>query len=114
MAEQKVENAISPKSPRVHKVSFGQGSQDGEDSVEKIERLHRKVSRAKSFAYVEGQEGKPVVKNQFEGRSLGVFTSGGDAQGMNAALRAAVRMGIYLGCKVYLIYEVTIAFSLQN
>ena len=34
-----------------------------------------------------------------------MFTSGGDAQGMNAALRAVVRMGIYLGCKVYMIHE---------
>lgn len=62
-------------------------------------------SRSKSFAFVEGHEGKPVTKDQYAGRSLGVFTSGGDAQGMNAAVRAVVRMGIYLGCKVYLINE---------
>ena len=42
--------------------------------------LHRK-NRAKSFAFVEGEEGKPVCKDQYLGRSLGVFTSGGDAQG---------------------------------
>ncbi len=36
---------------------------------------------------------------------MGVFTSGGDSQGMNAALRAVVRMGIYLGCRVYFIHE---------
>jgi 6-phosphofructokinase 1 len=54
---------------------------------------------------VEGQEGKPVSKDLYKGRSLGVFTSGGDAQGMNAAVRAVVRMGIYLGCKVWLINE---------
>ncbi len=48
---------------------------------------------------------RPVVKNQYEGKVLGVLTSGGDSQGMNAALRAIVRMGIYLGCKVYLIHE---------
>ena len=93
---------ISPHTPRTHKVSFGQGSLEGDNE----DRPCRKQSRAKSFAYVEGQEGKPVTKNQFEGRSIAVFTSGGDAQGMNAALRAIVRMGIYLGCKVYLIYEV--------
>jgi 6-phosphofructokinase 1 len=63
-------------------------------------------SRLKSFAFVEGREGKPLGKNQYTGRCLGVFTSGGDAQGMNAALRAIVRMGIYLGCKVYMIHEV--------
>lgn len=27
--------------------------------------------------------------------------------GMNAALRAVARMGIYLGCEVYLIHEVS-------
>jgi len=63
------------------------------------------MHRMKSFAFVEGQEGKPINKNQYKGRSLGVFTSGGDSQGMNAALRAVVRMGIYIGCKVYLINE---------
>lgn len=54
---------------------------------------------------LEINEGKPIIKNQYAGRSLGIFTSGGDAQGMNAILRAAVRMGIYLGSKVYLIKE---------
>ncbi|KAM9004427.1 ATP-dependent 6-phosphofructokinase, liver type [Sarcophilus harrisii] len=39
------------------------------------------------------------------GRALGVLTSGGDAQGMNAAVRAVTRMGIYVGAKVFLIYE---------
>lgn len=46
-----------------------------------------------------------MEKNKYQGRCIGVFTSGGDAQGMNAAVRAIVRMGIYLGCKVYLIHE---------
>jgi len=59
----------------------------------------------KQSSFAEGNEGKPVVKNQYSGQSLGVFTSGGDSQGMNAALRAVVRMGIYLGCRVYFIHE---------
>lgn len=36
---------------------------------------------------------------------IGVLTSGGDAQGMNAAVRAVVRTGINRGCEVYAIYE---------
>lgn len=36
---------------------------------------------------------------------LGVLTSGGDAQGMNAAVRAAVRAGLDRGAEVYGIYE---------
>nr|KAF6383202.1 phosphofructokinase, liver type [Pipistrellus kuhlii] len=39
------------------------------------------------------------------GKAIGVLTSGGDAQGMNAAVRAVTRMGIYVGAKVFLIYE---------
>lgn len=34
-------------------------------------------------------------------KKIGVLTSGGDAPGMNAALRAAVRKGISLGMEVY-------------
>ncbi len=36
---------------------------------------------------------------------LGVLTSGGDAPGMNAAVRAVVRAGINRGVEVYAIYE---------
>uniref|UniRef100_A0A6Q2YQT2 ATP-dependent 6-phosphofructokinase n=1 Tax=Esox lucius TaxID=8010 RepID=A0A6Q2YQT2_ESOLU len=39
------------------------------------------------------------------GKAIAVLTSGGDAQGMNAALRAVTRMGIFVGAKMYLIYE---------
>ncbi|XP_031714599.1 ATP-dependent 6-phosphofructokinase, liver type [Anarrhichthys ocellatus] len=39
------------------------------------------------------------------GRAMAVLTSGGDAQGMNAAVRAVTRMGIYVGAQVYLIHE---------
>jgi len=39
------------------------------------------------------------------GRSIAVLTSGGDAQGMNAAVRAAVRVGLYTGAKVYFVHE---------
>ena len=34
-------------------------------------------------------------------KTIGVLTSGGDAPGMNAAVRAVVRTAIYHGCKVY-------------
>ena len=36
---------------------------------------------------------------------IGVLTSGGDAQGMNAAVRAVVRTGIHMGAEVYAIRE---------
>lgn len=37
-------------------------------------------------------------------KKIGILTSGGDAPGMNAAIRAVVRSGIYKGCRVYGIY----------
>ncbi|XP_062321825.1 phosphofructokinase, muscle b [Osmerus eperlanus] len=39
------------------------------------------------------------------GRAIAVLTSGGDAQGMNAAVRATVRVGIYTGAKVFFVHE---------
>ncbi|KAG8178407.1 hypothetical protein JTE90_005297 [Oedothorax gibbosus] len=50
-------------------------------------------------------EGMSVDQGAQKGRVIGVFTSGGDSQGMNAAVRAVVRMGLYLGCRVYFIKE---------
>jgi 6-phosphofructokinase 1 len=38
-------------------------------------------------------------------RSLGVLTSGGDAPGMNAAVRAVVRSALNCGVEVYAVYE---------
>ncbi|XP_048508113.1 ATP-dependent 6-phosphofructokinase isoform X4 [Athalia rosae] len=48
---------------------------------------------------------KFIKPGSHKGKGIAVFTSGGDSQGMNAAVRAVVRMGIYLGCKVFFIKE---------
>ena len=68
-----------------------------------------------------GREGDELHPLQYAGRAMAVFTSGGDSsglsnsdvcviriyrfKGMNSAVRSVTRMGLYLGCKVYLIYE---------
>ncbi len=39
------------------------------------------------------------------GVKIGILTSGGDAQGMNAAVRAVVRSALSVGAEVYAIYE---------
>lgn len=41
-----------------------------------------------------------------EKQAIAVYTSGGDAPGMNAVVRAVVRTGIARGHDVYAIYEV--------
>lgn len=38
-------------------------------------------------------------------KRIGVLTSGGDAPGMNAAIRAVVRAGLHHGLEVYGIYD---------
>ncbi|KAJ9317731.1 hypothetical protein DTO271D3_1829 [Paecilomyces variotii] len=38
-------------------------------------------------------------------RRIGVLTSGGDAPGMNGAVRAVVRMAIHCGCEAYAVHE---------
>ena len=38
-------------------------------------------------------------------KSVGLLTSGGDAPGMNAAIRAVTRAGIYNGIRMYGIYR---------
>jgi len=43
----------------------------------------------------------PKLRNLKKIKSLAVLTSGGDAPGMNAAIRAVVRYGIAHGCDVY-------------
>lgn len=55
-------------------------------------------------------------------RAIGILTSGGDAPGMNAAIRAVTRAAIYAGFKVYgimrgykgLITDEIEEFSTQN
>ncbi|KAI5640571.1 phosphofructokinase domain-containing protein [Phthorimaea operculella] len=54
---------------------------------------------------MDGTTTRFIERGAHKGKGLAVFTSGGDSQGMNAAVRSVVRMGIYLGCKVYFIRE---------
>lgn len=42
---------------------------------------------------------------RYVGKSIAVLTSGGDSQGMNAAVRAVLRTGLYVGCSVYMVRE---------
>lgn len=39
------------------------------------------------------------------GKKIAILTSGGDAQGMNAAVRAAVRTALTLGAEAYVVFE---------
>lgn len=51
----------------------------GEEMAQSRQQPDRK--RKQSIMYVPGKEGKFVAKGTYEGKAIGVFTSGGDAQG---------------------------------
>jgi len=71
------------------------------------QRLLKKAmfARRQSIKAQAGKEGQSVEYGSWCGNAIGVFTSGGDSQGMNSAVRAVVRMGFHLGCKVFFIKE---------
>ncbi|KAL3072743.1 hypothetical protein niasHS_017717 [Heterodera schachtii] len=50
-------------------------------------------------------EGSLIEPGSFSGRTMAVFTSGGDSCGMNSAVRSVVRTGLYFGCRVFFIKE---------
>lgn len=50
-------------------------------------------------------QGIPPAPLPGKKRRIGVMTSGGDAPGMNGAVRAIVRMSIAKGCEAYGVYE---------
>ncbi|KAI9266930.1 6-phosphofructokinase [Phascolomyces articulosus] len=55
------------------------------------------------------RQGSPILNGKADNeplpRKIAILTSGGDAPGMNACVRAVVRYGISKGCEMYAIYE---------
>ena len=60
----------------------------------------RRLSLGKAIA-----ESVDCLPEEEGSKSVAVLTSGGDAQGMNSALRAIVRLSLHNGMKVYAIHE---------
>lgn len=65
-----------------------------ETDVGKRKKVKPQLTRRMSFA--GGVDGT--------GQSIAILTSGGDSQGMNAAIRATTRMALYAGANVYAVY----------
>ncbi|KAL7055378.1 hypothetical protein AAHC03_022988 [Spirometra sp. Aus1] len=87
---------------------FHEYSQRDYTSPEELDKRNTDMKvrfERRSTIPLPGMEGKYVAKGQFSGKSIAVLSSGGDAQGMNSAVRAVVRMGIYCGCRVFFILE---------
>jgi len=72
---------------------------DDTDNISELQQQHRtfrhrKLKRKMSFA--AGVDGY--------GQSIAILTSGGDSQGMNAAIRATVRMALYADAKTFAVH----------
>lgn len=63
------------------------------------------ASEGQDSKIMMGQEGQVIERGMHKGKGIAVFTSGGDSQGMNSAVRAVVRMGMYVGARVFFIKE---------
>ena len=73
---------------------------------EEADRFLQDSSSSDRAEKMKSLRGKPSMVNVHGfGQSIAVLTSGGDAQGMNPAIRAVVRMGLYAGAKVFAICE---------
>nr|CDS20605.1 6 phosphofructokinase [Echinococcus granulosus] len=80
-------------------------SHDAAYKSQEFDNSTRRSFDRRSTVAFPGMEGKYVAKGQFSGKSIAVLSSGGDAQGMNSAIRAVVRMGLYCGCRVFFVKE---------
>lgn len=58
-----------------------------------------------NISSISGNKVPETIGDALSRRRIAVMTSGGDAPGMNAAVRAVVRTAIYRGCEAYAILE---------
>lgn len=113
-----VDNVILAEDPLSNIISFSNTQnelcktrfQSPEEYVEKTTAeilAKRKKSQlgSKFGSFEEISPSEVGGGNGLRKKKIGVMTSGGDAPGMNPAVRAVVRAGIYYGCDVYVVYE---------
>lgn len=108
--EVKNENLITTKDPLNNSVSFSncetsvsdRAFSSCEDYIQfKSEQLLKDLAPK-----TDKKPSKELsIKNKLKKKKIAVMTSGGDAPGMNPAVRAVVRSGIYYGCDVFAVYE---------
>lgn len=65
-----------------------------------LEHKHQEI-----LAAMQPESARSPQKDSKPRKKVAVMTSGGDAPGMNPAVRAVVRAGIYFGCDVFAVYE---------
>ncbi|KAL7665440.1 ATP-dependent 6-phosphofructokinase [[Candida] zeylanoides] len=88
------EDVLEPK-------TYSSASQYLESKSQKLIRQIEKSAAKGQDEQVDIDHPQKLAKR----KKIAVMTSGGDAPGMNAAVRAVVRGGIYYGCDVFAVYE---------
>ncbi|MCP8716422.1 MAG: 6-phosphofructokinase [Asgard group archaeon] len=73
--------------------------------VPPLQKANPKFDGASNLMSKSGSQSRSVEEIKQVRRNIGVMTSGGDSQGMNAAVRAVVRATIFRGCKAFVIKE---------
>lgn len=64
------------------------------------------IKRSKTIPYDQPDLDEPVsTETTGQKRKIAILTSGGDAPGMNAAVRGVVRAAISRGCDAYAVHE---------
>src|SRR5262245_38342813 len=66
---------------------------------------HRCSCGIEGYPFANGAEVTDMSEVHFATSNVGVLTSGGDAAGMNAAVRAVVRTAVRRGVEVYAVHE---------
>ncbi|EGW29929.1 phosphofructokinase beta-subunit [Spathaspora passalidarum NRRL Y-27907] len=72
-----------------------------------LQKLKPNMGAGTPSSFMMSQAGSQsgIITDDLPKRNVGIMTSGGDAPGMNAAVRAVVRAAIFRGCKAFAIKE---------
>uniref|UniRef100_A0A5F9D5Z9 ATP-dependent 6-phosphofructokinase n=1 Tax=Oryctolagus cuniculus TaxID=9986 RepID=A0A5F9D5Z9_RABIT len=96
-AEASTSNRLIPRPPPKTDASQSLYTDDDPGTEEGIPHLQTE--------WIMTHEEHHAARTLGVGKAIAVLTSGGDAQGMNAAVRAVVRVGIFTGARVFFVHE---------
>ncbi len=72
----------------------------GNERRDEVDRMKLSEEELSRVPYADNPSILTAVRNEQNGKTIGVLTSGGDAPGMNAAIRAVVRAGLHYGYNI--------------
>lgn len=70
-----------------------------------VEKMNTEEPQAALMSTSNSEYSKNLDPGAVKNRNIAIMTSGGDAPGMNANVRAVVRAAIYRGCKAFAVME---------